>query len=317
MRIIYLCPDYTVPSGGIKRLYMHVKILVESGYNAHLLHFKRDFKPVWFDIAVPTLYLSEQPNFYPEDTIVIPESQPLIMRELRNLPVKKVAIALSFIYLFEKMPLSENWSDYGIDWVMANNKSIADFIRWSMHIQHVYIIGSSIDKAMFYFEPEVKKLQVAYMAKKDTLSPVLEKILKAKALRYQGIEFVRIENLPLLEYARVLRESGIFLTTSTSEGYPRPILEAMACGCVCIGFDGVGARDFIVDSGPHHNFIRSDGANFIDLTHKLVWLLEKLHDKDPFIDTIRQNGLSVAARFTPEHEKESILAFWKAYLAQV
>lgn len=39
MRIFYVCPDIQAPSGGIKRLYTHVGLLRENGYDAYIMHF--------------------------------------------------------------------------------------------------------------------------------------------------------------------------------------------------------------------------------------------------------------------------------------
>jgi glycosyltransferase involved in cell wall biosynthesis len=46
------------------------------------------------------------------------------------------------------------------------------------------------------------------------------------------------------EVADQLRQSAIFLSFSQREGLPLPPAEAMACGCVVIGFHGFGGRDF-------------------------------------------------------------------------
>ena len=315
MRIFYLCPDVAEPSGGIKRLYTHVELLRENGYDAYIMHVKKGFKLHWFDSQVPIVYPSDLPlsSFDSGDTIVIPEGVPLVMKQLKALQVKKVVIALSFAYIFRDMPIRENWKDYGINWVMANNKITRDFIQWSMGIENVHIIGTSVDHNIFYYDPNMKREQAAYIKRKDTLSPVVEKVLKSKDASFHELGFTAIENLKLQDYARVLRESKIYLTTSTAEGFPLPILEAMACGCLCIGFDGVGGKDFIVESGPQQNFVLAKSMNLIDLSGKLAELVEMIKRNDPAIETIRQNALATAAKFSLEIEKKSVLEFWQSF----
>ena len=96
MRIFYLCPDIAEPSGGIKVLYTHVRILREKGYDAHIMHFEKGFRLSWFDTQVPIVYSSDLSlsELGSEDIIVIPEGLPLVMKQLSGLQVKKVVIYL-------------------------------------------------------------------------------------------------------------------------------------------------------------------------------------------------------------------------------
>ena len=315
MRIFYVCPDVAEPSGGIKRLYTHVELLRENGYDAYIMHVKKGFKLHWFDSQAPIVYPEDSPlsSFDSKDTFVIPEGHPLVMKQFKTLPVKKVVIALNPAHVFQSMPVGENWKNYGINWVMANNKTIKDFIQWSMGIKNIHVIESSVDHSMFYYKPDMKNRQVAYIKKKDTLTPLVENILKSKDASFHELAITAIENLNIQDYAQVLRESKIYLTTSAFEGFPRSIIEAMACGCICIGFHGIGGKDYIIESGRQQNFVLAESMNFIDLSKKLAELVEMIKHKDPRVGVIRQNALATAAGFSPESEKKSILEFWRTF----
>lgn len=314
MRIFYLCPDFSKPSGGIKRLYRHVEILRENSYDAYIMHINEGFKLHWFESPAPIVYTRDLAQLHSEDVLVLTEGLSTVMKQVKPLQFRKVVIALSFAYIFEHMPIGENWKDYGIHWVMASTKTIKDLVQWSMGIENVYIIKSSVDNIMFHYEPDVKKQQITYIKRKDTLSPIVEKILKARSACSDEPDFIAIENLKLQNYAQVLKQSQIYLTTSIHEGINLSVLEAMACGCVCIGFDGVGGREFIVESGEQQNFVRAENVNFIDLAMKLAGLMEMIKQKDPKVEKIRQNGLATAGRFTAELEKKSVLEFWRSFL---
>ena len=314
MRIFYLCPDVEFPSGGIKRLYTHVEVLSKNGFDAYIMHTNKGFKPAWFLAQAPVVYSSDSPAVGPDDILVIPEGFPAVLKQFASSPIKKVVIALSLAYIFETMPLGENWKHYGVNWVMTNNKTTKEFIQWSMSIENVHIIESSIDHELFYYKPGKKTPQIVYIKRKDTLSPIVEKILTSRNIPSGDLNFIPIENLNIQDYARLLRDSTIYLTTSISEGFPRPILEAMACGCVCIGFDGIGGRDFIIDSGSDQNFILAETMNFFDLAKKLEEIVPKLRTNDSQIEKIRQNALATAAKFSPDLEAESVLRFWRAFI---
>jgi len=91
-------------------------------------------------------------------------------------------------------------------------------------------------------------------------------------------------------------------------------MEAMACGCICIGFDGICGKDYIIPSGDGQNFIRVESMNFIELAEKLGELVESINREDLRVEKIRKNAIITASRFTTEAEKESVLGFWKTYL---
>ena len=57
LRIFYFCPDLEVKSGGVRRLYRHVDILVRNGFSAAILHAKKDsdtFIHLIDDFSYPT-----------------------------------------------------------------------------------------------------------------------------------------------------------------------------------------------------------------------------------------------------------------------
>jgi glycosyltransferase involved in cell wall biosynthesis len=160
-------------------------------------------------------------------------------------------------------------------------------------------------------------MQVAYIGRKDTQAPLIEKIIKSHDPTVADIPFIKIENLAIHDYAHVLKQSAIFLSTSLHEGVNRSILEAMACGCLCAGYHGIGGLDYIVGEGDRQNFILAEGGHFIDLAHKLTGLITMLRQDDPKVDAIRAHAFETAGRFTLACEQESILDFWKAFATQM
>ena len=57
--------------------------------------------------------------------------------------------------------------------------------------------------------------------------------------------FVPIDGLPEKEVAEILKESALFMSFSKAEGLGLPPLEAMACGCIVIGYHGQGGQEFL------------------------------------------------------------------------
>ena len=71
-RILVLCPDNPVPSGGVRRLYRHVDVLNAHGMSAFVLHDQLGFRCQWFDNNTPILPIS-QAAIGPSDYLVVPE----------------------------------------------------------------------------------------------------------------------------------------------------------------------------------------------------------------------------------------------------
>src|SRR5262245_58977470 len=76
MRVGVLCPDYNLPSGGVRVLYRQVDILNRHGVEALILHSKENFRCSWFENSTKTasiqriLMARRQPEF---DYVVVPE----------------------------------------------------------------------------------------------------------------------------------------------------------------------------------------------------------------------------------------------------
>ncbi len=311
MRIFYFCPDLNFPSGGMKRIHRHVQVLVENGYAAAVLHHRSGFAYPWRDGPVPVCAMEKLDGLTAEDVVVIPEGFPLLMKNWRG--VEKVVLALNPVHIFEDLPRGETWKDYGIQWVMTPSMTIRSLVQWSMGIHRVLLLSASADETVFYCPPEGKRLEAAYIPRKDTVTPLVEKMLRARGGPSGSVPFVRLKNLTTDQYARRLRRASFFVTTSTAEGVHRSVLEAMACGCICIGFDGLGAGDYIVPEGRRQNFVRVAAMDFISLAKAFDSLVEQTRANDPRIARIRENAMETASRFTVAAEAESILDFWRCF----
>jgi len=63
-------------------------------------------------------------------------------------------------------------------------------------------------------------------------------------------EWVEVAGLSAQGVAEALGSAHIFLATGFPEGCPLPPLEAMACGCLPVGFMGFGGADYMRQALP-------------------------------------------------------------------
>jgi glycosyltransferase involved in cell wall biosynthesis len=102
--------------------------------------------------------------------------------------------------------------------------------------------------------------------------------------------------IPEEQLARIYRESDILVSTSTDEGFGLPVIEAMACGTLCLLSDIGAYRDFakIADDAPKEYALFFNPASPKELADMLN---DVSADYDKF-DTIRKNGLELTSFYT-------------------
>ncbi len=60
--IYYLCPCSEAPCGGVQKIYQHVDVLNQNGFNAYVLHPKKGFRYSWRENKTKLAYY--EPNFW-------------------------------------------------------------------------------------------------------------------------------------------------------------------------------------------------------------------------------------------------------------
>jgi len=308
--ILYHCPDVQMKCAGMTRLYHHVNILTKHGFDAAILHENKNFvlddQP-----SVPIQYGRIQEG----DIVVIPESYPGIMHEIRHYPIRRFAIALSWSYLFETLPDHLDWRDFNIERAMVVSPFIGKLIKWSMNIpSHLIIAG--LNNSLYYHESSSpKEPWISYIKRKGSLVPYLKRILNAKNSDYVNkIKWIPLENLSEKEYASMIRKSIIFLNVSTAEGLVSSCLKAMKCGTIVAGFDSIGGSDLLIGSGHNQNSILAQTGDYVSLAYKLEPLLnDMINSQVNAWEKIISNGMDTTNPFTMEAEEKSLIEFWTKY----
>ena len=71
-RILYLCPGvHQKPYGGMRRLYRHVDVLSDLGFDAHIVHARPGHRLNWFPNNTPVM--AAPIRLHRDDILVIPE----------------------------------------------------------------------------------------------------------------------------------------------------------------------------------------------------------------------------------------------------
>lgn len=264
----------------------------------------------WHDYKVPVLWLEDEPGFSNDDILVFPEGMTSLMRQTRHFNGNRVALALNWAYIYRTLPIGENWKDYGITKAITPSPAIKIFLEWSMGLD-VSLIENYLDTSKYFYQPERKRNKISYMIRKDPSGEILRSIFKRKGGFFTRYEWSQLKDLSEEEYSRQLVDSRIFLATSPQEGMPTSILEAMASGCIVVGFSGIGGNDFMVGKGEEQNCVLVENGDMPNLGKKIEEVIFSFRKDDHTFEHIIQNGLTTAKQFGDfNKEGESLKNFF-------
>jgi glycosyltransferase involved in cell wall biosynthesis len=311
-RIYFYCYDSNIPSGGIKVLYQHVDILNKYGLNAFILHETPGFRCNWFKNKTPVVSMGDL-RLCAEDYLVIPEEIfSKLNKEIRGL--RKVVFnqgcyhTFSHGYSLRKKDLSTPYHDKELVAVLVVSEDSRQYINYVFPSLRVFRVHNAINPQIFSYY-EHKRPIISFMTRKNE-TDILQviNILKFRnALGDFGI--LPIYGQTEKKVAQILRESLIFLSFGRAEGFSLPPAEAMACGCIVIGYHGMGGREFFK---PEFSYpvVNGDIITFAKTVEKVIELYR--HDKDALKEKGRLASRYILENYSVDLQEKDIVQFWES-----
>jgi glycosyltransferase involved in cell wall biosynthesis len=301
--IYYLCPDYQVPSGGIRAMYRHVDILNRAGLSAAVLHHSDGFACRWFEhstrtVGAPSVVLSR------EDVLVVPEIYGPFLGRLPRVP-RLVAFSQNAYLTFEHLPVGETPPYEMFDAALTVSSDSAEYLRFAFPGLDVAIVPNAIDPAVFHPLDGMPAKRLALMPRKRPDDA--DQILRLLGDRLRGWEVMSIVGASESETAATLRSAPIFLALGRQEGFGLPAAEAMASGAYVVGFPAFGGRELF---DPSCSKPVEDG-DVLSAAKALAEAME-LFGRRP--EAIRELGARAAQRvrleYAPARQAETLLSFF-------
>jgi hypothetical protein len=309
-RVLAPCPEWPTPSGGVRKIYRHVDVLNANGIQAAVVHQQRGYRTPWFANQTNVVFHEDEWPPRPDDILLVPELlswQVMIMTP----GVRKVVFNQNAYQVFNDPtpPISEliapyNHPDFLATIVVSDDSK--RYINFGFPQHPVFRLHNSLDPNVFRYEPN-KKRQIAMMPRKKREDAI--QIVNLLAFRRQLNEFVvtQIHNVTEEESARILRESQIFMSLCTYEGSPLPPLEAMACGCIVIGYHGRGGAEYVNDNWA----FPIEAEDVVGFAQTLEQILHGLRTNPaPLLDKARRASEFVSSTYTLQREEQDILDAW-------
>jgi glycosyltransferase involved in cell wall biosynthesis len=168
-------------------------------------------------------------------------------------------------------------------------------------------IRPGIDRKLF-FPGAAKKPRIAFMPRRRPE----EARQVFNILKFRGVlaefDIAEIRDCAHEEAARQLRESAFFFSFSGVEGFGLPPAEAMASGCITIGFHGRGGKEFF---RPEFSWPIAFG-DIEDYARTAESVLNQYrHDREPLLRKAGEAARFIAKTYSPENEAADILACWR------
>lgn len=254
MKTCIFLPPVRKPTGGVTVLRQIADILHQSGREACLVPRDRSgWRPEGLADAAPVIDW-EDLALTPEDIWLVPEGWVNGLAPGLEARARCYSYVQNWAYLFSSLPEGVSWGQLPASFLSVS-EPVAHFVRESTGKESL-ILRPGIDREIFY-APEHKpigKPRIAYMPRKNkALSAQIRAILENRN-GPDRVHWMEIEGMDTYGVAEALRASHIFLMTGFPEGCPLPPLEAMACGCLSVGFTGLGGWDYMRQAQPQPRF---------------------------------------------------------------
>jgi glycosyltransferase involved in cell wall biosynthesis len=307
-RILYLSKHFGYPLGGVRIAHHHVAMLNRNGFDATivLVDGKRDS---FFEADIPIDVLTPDFRLRASDIVVIPEPWGDQMKRLARFPIRRLMFCQNHFYLFHGLGPGRSFEDRGVHGVFCCSEVISDYISRVFGLPEVPIIHNGIDHTLF--KPGVKKRQIALMPRKMRLETnfIYETFARMHP-RLADIPYVVIDGMSEDQVAEHLAESAVFLAMSRMEGFGLPPIEAMASGCIVVGFKGDGGRSFATPE----NGIWCTAEDWFSAADGLAHAIDLFDSGEG--ESYMQAGIETASQYTLQRMERDVVAFWDRELAQ-
>ncbi len=324
-------PPIRKTTGGVAVLLQLVGILRSGGVEAILALREAGRAP---DEAgeLPSVAF-DQANPGPEDVWLVPEGWPNALAPGLSGKARCMVYCQNWAYFFNGLPENVSWKNLPVSFIAVSHP-VSLFIETALGTAPP-ILRPGIDLGHFHppmAKPTASPVRVAYMPRKNKALAEQIKAMTESRRSVTGVaaEWVPIEHLDRDGVAETLRSCHIFLATGYPEGFSLPPLEAMACGCLPVGFTGFGGWDYMRQArtgDPEPSFpLRSvpwggngmyahDGdvlAAALALDEALRWWAKGGRRLEAALAACRET----VSHYGLDRQREAVMALWKGVLGE-
>ena len=310
----FVCPGYDRPSGGIRVIYRFVDILNSAGISAAVVHRTQNFRCTWFENETIVLGAKDV-RFQKGDLLVIPEWYrqliPLMAPGVPHMIFNQNAYEMFSDVPYERGKSAGVMSADTIGIVGISEDNLR-YLRTCFPDKKIDAIRLSIDTELF--QPKAKAKVIAYMPRKrlKELNQILHLLEHRNSL--EGWELLPIIGVSESEVAQRLGSAAIFMVLSAREGIAVPGLEALASGCVVVGFHGGSGEEYMTSDVA----VPIADGEIVSFVLALESEMERWVNQDEAqLDMTRRAVELVRKKYTRERERADVVMVFGEALERV
>ncbi|MEM8580245.1 MAG: glycosyltransferase [Pseudomonadota bacterium] len=339
-RYFFVVPEVSGPVGGVHVLLNCVDVLADAGYDAYILYSSSHYTYRFADPPSRTPYFhpplagaikqlqsrrtkfktamkSLQPTTqsgrnhrlepHTDDVFMIPEfaypEYASILSDYRCILIAQDVFSLSraFTRDLEASRRTIDQFDIHLCTSEASRAAVAEFAGRDCDLIPQVVSRASLDPSI------PKKQQIAYMPRKrhEEINTVVRCLTRLPEMA--GWPLVRIEGVSALERDTILSESLIFLSFSFQEGFGLPPAEAMAAGCLVIGYTGVGGEEYF---SPEYGYPIQD-CDIVDFITTIKAVTSAYATDPKPLDRMREHAAThIHTEYNTHRNRTELLRIW-------
>jgi len=249
------------------------------------------------------------------DFLVLPENMgPNIANMAKG--TRKVILNQSCYLTFNYYSLKEDemrtpYNDPDVVAVLINSEDSLKYLQYVFPNLPITRFHLSVDPDVFAFQAD-KKRQICFTPKKndEVVRQVINILKFRKALR--DFKLVQFSGISQKEVARIMQESALYLSFSQYEGFGLPLVEAMACGCIVIGYHAGGGKEFLKREFSYP----VESGDVLGLARKVEEVIREYDvDSNLFMGIAKAASEFVRETYPPQQEESDIINFWLKLLS--
>ncbi len=244
----FVVPDWNRPSGGNRKQYRSVDVLNSSGISAAVVHHSKGFRCSWFPNKTKVVAACDL-TVSPSDVIVVPEIYTVSICALPSgirqvILNQNVYVTLDSLASGAPNAASPYLNNPNLVAVAAVSDQNAELLRYAFPGLSVHRIRWALDPTVYFPPPLPPGRRIAFMPRRRAHDAAqVFALLRLRGVM-DGWEVVEIAGHSEWDAAELMRSCRLFLSLSEREGLGLPPLEAIACGCLVVGFTGYAGAEF-------------------------------------------------------------------------
>jgi hypothetical protein len=308
LRIFYLSDGLHAGGGRMVNLD-HVEALRGFGYDARYLVVPAEgVEAPQFPLGRDVPWQTSTDDLTLDDIVVVGEMHAAGARAVMATPARKLIHNQNPYYSFLAFRDFGAVRGWGCEAMLAPSGFTADQLRQMGWTGPVHVVRPFVDPVFAAAAQRRDEVRIGVMPRKRPHELALIRgVVLSQRPDLARVPWGRIGGRPRAEVADILGRCDLFLSLSHMEGLGLPPLEAMAAGCLVVGFHGGGGREY----ATAENGDWFDDGGHLEIAAALIGRLDALAAGERF-EARREAGRRTAAEFSLARFEAELRAAWLA-----